>query len=39
MLWMVGGPAAAFGIGACVAAVAALMLLLRRLPKQARAPY
>lgn len=35
LLWMAGGPAAAFGIGACVAAVAALMLLLR--PKRTNA--
>jgi MFS family permease len=37
VLWMAGGPAAAFGIGACVAAAAALMLLLRPLPKATNA--
>jgi MFS family permease len=32
VLWVAGGSAAAFGIGACVAAAAALMLLFRPLP-------
>jgi MFS family permease len=33
VLWMAGGPAATFSIGACIAAAAGLMLLLRPLPK------
>ncbi len=33
VLWMSGGPAAAFGFGACIAAAAALMLLFRPLPQ------
>jgi MFS family permease len=32
VLWTVAGPAAAFGVSACVAAIAALVLLLRPLP-------
>ena len=32
-LWMAGGPSMAFGFSACVAAAAALMLLLRPLPR------
>jgi MFS family permease len=35
VLWMASGPAAAFGIGACIAATAGLMLLLWPLPKAA----
>jgi MFS family permease len=33
VLWMAGGPSAAFGAGACIAAAAALMLLFWQLPK------
>lgn len=33
VLWMMGGSVAAFSIGACVATVAGLMLLIRPLPK------
>jgi MFS family permease len=36
VLWMVGGPALAFGASACVGGIAALLLLLRRLPKAPR---
>jgi MFS family permease len=36
VLWTVGGPALAFGASACVAGIAAVLLLLRRLPKAAR---
>jgi predicted MFS family arabinose efflux permease len=35
VLWMVGGPALAFGASACVGGIAALLLLLRQLPKAA----
>jgi len=35
VLWMASGPAAAFGIGACISAAAGLMLLLWPLPKAA----
>jgi MFS family permease len=38
MLWMAAGSAAAFVVGACVAAVAGLLLLMRPLPKAAGAP-
>ena len=34
VLWMVGGPALAFGASACVAGMAGLLLLLRPLPRQ-----
>ena len=33
VLWMVGGSAAAFIVGACFAAIAGLLLLLRPLPR------
>jgi hypothetical protein len=32
VIWMVGGPAAAFVVGACIAASARVLLLLRPLP-------
>jgi hypothetical protein len=35
VLWMAAGPGAAFGAGACVAAGAIAMLMLRPLPKAA----
>jgi MFS family permease len=38
LLWMAGGAATAFGAGACIATAAVLTLLLRPLPKSARAP-
>jgi MFS family permease len=38
-LWMAGGPAMAFGISACVAAVAALALLFRPSPNATNATF
>ena len=35
-LWMVGGPAAAFGVSACAASAAAFLLLLRLKPMRAK---
>jgi hypothetical protein len=36
-LWMLGGSVMTFGASVCIAAAAALMLFLRRLPKVAHA--
>jgi MFS family permease len=38
VIWMVGGPAAAFVVGACIAASARVLLLLRPLPGGVSAP-
>jgi MFS family permease len=38
VVWMAGGSAAAFVVGGCITAVAALLLLLRPLPKEESAP-